>query len=104
MIHALKTEPLFFEASAAGVRGFEVRKYDRPFRPGDFVALNEWDSGEYTGRCILQKIIYILEDPKYCKDGYVILGLEPCIIRMKGDNPDITVFDPRERRIPIYER
>lgn len=101
MVHALKTEPLFFETSAAGVKEFEVRKNDRPFVPGDFVALNEWDGKRYTGRCVLQKIIYILEDPQYCKDGYVILGLEPCKITARSDNRTPFPFDGR---IPVYER
>lgn len=102
MVHALKTEPLFFEASAAGVKEFEVRKHDRPFKPGDFVALNEWSNEKYTGRCVLQKIIYMLEDPQYCKDGYVILGLEPCKITTRSDNRELPF--PFDGRIPVYER
>ena len=104
MLHALKTLPQYFEVSAAGIKNFEVRRNDRPYAPGDYVALNEWNKEGYTGRFTLHKIIYILEDPQYCKEGYVILGLEPCAIRMKEDNPDVTIFDPRERGIPVYER
>lgn len=102
MVHALKTEPLFFEASAAGVKEFEVRKNDRPFQPDDFVALNEWSGEKYTGRCMLKKIIYILVDPQYCKDGYVILGLEPCKITARSDHRENPfMFD---RGTPVYER
>lgn len=72
MIHALKTEPAYFEASAAGIKGFEVRKNDRPYSPGDYVALNEWNGECYTGKCTLHKIVYILSDTEYCKEGYVI--------------------------------
>lgn len=32
--------------------------------------------GCYTGACKLFKITYILDDPKFCKDGMVILGLK----------------------------
>ena len=100
MIHELKTEQRFFEASAAGVKNFEVRKNDRPYNVGDYVALNEWGNEDYTGRCTLHKIIYILHDPEYCKEGYVVLGLEPCAIRTRGD-----WMDPvRESGTPIYER
>lgn len=101
MIHELKTEVVFFEASAAGVKGFEVRKNDRPYRKGDYVALNEWDNEDYTGRCILHKIVYILSDPKYCKEGYVILGLEPCAIRTRGEMHTPILC---EKKVPIYER
>lgn len=74
MIHALKILPEFFKAMAAGTKSFEVRKNDRPYHTGDYVALNEWNSEQYTGKCTLQKIVYILNDPEYCKEGYVILG------------------------------
>ena len=101
MIHALKTAPVHFEASAAGVKGFEVRKNDRPYNAGDYVALNEWNNEGYTGRCTLHKIVYILSDPEYCKEGYVVLGLEPCAIRTRGEMRDPI---PCERGVPVYER
>lgn len=41
MIHELKTKPQFFEALAAGVKNFEVRKHDRPYSVSDYVASNE---------------------------------------------------------------
>ena len=56
MIHALKTEPVHFEASAAGIKGFEVRKNDRPYSPGDYVALNEWNGEGYTGKCLFNTV------------------------------------------------
>ena len=78
MIHELKTLPEYFEAAQKREKNFEVRKDDRPFEVGDFLALNEWseDLG-YTGRCMLFEITYILDNPDYCKDGYVILGIAP---------------------------
>lgn len=85
MIHALKTAPKYFEALAAGIKNFDVRKDDRPYSPGDYVALNEWNGKEYTGKCTLHKIVYILSDTEYCKEGYVILGPEPCAIRTQGE-------------------
>lgn len=53
MIHALKILPEFFKAMAAGTKSFEVRKNDRPYHTGDYVALNEWNSEQYTGKCTL---------------------------------------------------
>ena len=101
MIHALKTEQAFFEASAAGEKCFEVRKNDRPYNVGDYVALNEWNGECYTGKCTLHKIVYILSDSEYCKEGYVVLGLEPCAIRTRGEMREPISCD---RGVPVYER
>lgn len=46
MIHALKTTRGYFEDSAAGIKSFEVRKNDRLYSLGDYVALNEVSGGE----------------------------------------------------------
>ncbi len=53
-VHHLKTWPQFFEQSRAGVKPFEVRKNDRPFKVGDIIVL----------------------DPQFCLPGYVVLGLK----------------------------
>lgn len=99
MIHELKTMPAYFEASAAGVKSFEVRKNDRPYNIGDYVAQNEWDGERYTGRCTLHRIIYILSDTEFCKEGYVILQLEPCSIRARGEQLEPVHF---ECGAPVY--
>lgn len=85
MVHELKTLPEYFEAAQKRLKNFEVRKNDRPFEVGDFLALNEWteDTG-YTGHCMLFEITYILNNPTYCKDGFVILGLSPLEIKDKN--------------------
>lgn len=101
MIHALKTAPSYFEESAAGIKSFEVRKNDRPYNVGDYAALNEWSGGNYTGRCTLHKIVYILSNPEYCKEGYVVLGLEPCAIRTEGETH---IPIPYEKGVQVYER
>ncbi|MCQ2549900.1 MAG: DUF3850 domain-containing protein [Lachnospiraceae bacterium] len=77
MIHQLKTKEKYFTELIGRTKTFEVRKNDRNFSKGDFVGLNEVDNeGVETGRWMLQKIIYILDNPEYCKEGYVILGLK----------------------------
>lgn len=78
-----------------------MRKNDRPYNIGDYVALNEWSGEVYTGRCTLHKIVYVLSNAEYCKEGYVILGLEPCVIRVRGEIAEFTQFD---REVQIYER
>ena len=94
MIHALKILPEFFKAMAAGTKSFEVRKNDRPYHTGDYVA--------YTGKCTLQKIVYILNDPEYCKEGYVILGLEPCAIGEIRESR--RMLQDRSEEVPVYDR
>lgn len=40
--------------------------------------LREWSAAieAYTGLYLCAQISYILDDPRYCKEGYVILGLK----------------------------
>lgn len=78
MVHAVKIEPEYFCDYKFGEKLFEIRKNDRPYKVGDFLALNEYDGEAYTGRCSIAVIIYILDDPEYCKTGYVTLGIMPC--------------------------
>lgn len=100
MIHEVKCCPEYFSALKSGIKTFEVRKNDRPYQVGDILALNEFvpfghkfssddeyerfrrtsNECRYSGDCLLFKITYILDDPQYCKDGMVILGLARCEI------------------------
>lgn len=98
MIHTVKCNYKYFQPLKDGTKNFEVRKNDRLYEVGDLLAVNEFvpdenadpytmnvglrraDHGYYTGECLLYKITYILDDPKYCKDGMIILGLARCEI------------------------
>lgn len=86
MIHALKIEPNYYEDIKSGNKNFEIRKNDRDFRTGDYIALNELSDtrDEYTGRSILLKITSIVNDERFCKKGYVIMGFVKCIIIENG--------------------
>nr|DAJ14158.1 MAG TPA: activating signal cointegrator [Podoviridae sp. ctJ6o53] len=79
MIHALKTLPEYFEAVRNGDKTFELRKNDRNFKVGDYLALNEWDGKKYTGRSQLVKVRYILDPNEVmnCAAGYVIMRIAP---------------------------
>ena len=57
MIHKLKILPQYFEDKLQGMKKWEVRKNDRPFKNGDTLQLEEWS--EETG---------------YTVDGYVIMN------------------------------
>lgn len=80
MIHAVKQAPEYFEDVINGRKTFEVRENDRDYREGDLLALNEYGENGYTGRCCLVKIDYILNDEKYCRDGYVTMSIKPCYV------------------------
>lgn len=98
MIHSVKCHPDYFKTLKDGTKTFEVRKKDRLYEVGDHLAVNEFvpntqidpyslnaglrqtSGGAYTGDSLLYKITYILDDPQYCKDGMVILGLARCEI------------------------
>ena len=79
MIHYLKILPEYFEAVANGRKMYEVRKNDRPhpYAVGDTLVLKEWNDevGEYTGRSVTVCVTHILDDAKFVKHGYIIMGL-----------------------------
>ena len=76
MIHELKCKSEFFRDLRTEKKTFEVRKDDRGFCVGDYLALNEINQeGQYTGDSLLVQISYILRNPEYCKDGFAILGI-----------------------------
>ena len=105
MIHAVKCLPDYFKALKDGSKTFEVRKKDRPYRVGDFLAVNEFipesidpyddfmemqppdaqkaDGGLYTGENLIFKITYILSDKEFCREGMVILGIAKCALALK---------------------
>ncbi len=89
MVHAVKCHPDYFSDLLSGKKKFEVRKNDRPFKEKDILAVNKYlppdeenpdgryaDGSHFTDYIIFG-IEYILNDPEYCKEGYVILGLTP---------------------------
>ena len=77
MIHSLKTEPKYFEAVLSGKKTFELRKNDRDFRVGDYLALNEWD-GHYPGASLMAKVTWMMNpnDIMTCQGNYAILSIE----------------------------
>jgi uncharacterized protein DUF3850 len=78
MLHALKTWPSYFEDILEGRKTFEIRKHDRPFNENDDIVLQEYTKdGKYTGREWHGKITYFMNEPEFCKKGFVILGIKP---------------------------
>lgn len=88
MIHELKIEPKYYEAIRTGEKTFEVRENDRDYRAGDYLALNELNDSRdgYTGRSMLVKVTSILNDERFCKENFVIMGITKCIICNDGEH------------------
>lgn len=75
--HYLKTVNPFFMDVYHGVKTFEVRKNDRNYQVGDVLHLQEFIPPEtYTGREIDAEVVYLLDNPSYCKEGHVVMGIE----------------------------
>ena len=79
MKHELKTWPVYFQATWAGAKFFEIRKNDRDFKINDEIVLKEFipengADGEYTGREIEGFIRYVTGD--LCKEGYVTFSFD----------------------------
>lgn len=105
MIHELKTTQPYFDDIQKGDKTFEVRKNDRLFAVGDFLALNEYEDIPevgYTRRCMLVRVTYILDSKEYCKDGYVVLGIIPCAVRTPNNCFGRDIDLGRYGIVPIY--
>lgn len=77
-VHHLKTWTPYFRDIQSGFKNFEVRKNDRSFEIGDTLILEEFDQikEKYTGAWIPKQITYKLDDTRFVKEGFVILGMK----------------------------
>ena len=79
--HRLKILPKYFLDVKSGRKNFELREFDRDFKFGDALVLEEWEpdgilTGGYTGQVLRRRIVYILSDCEEfgLKGGYCIIG------------------------------
>jgi len=73
--HYLKTVNPFFRDIEDGKKTFEVRLNDRDYQKGDILHLQEFVPPEtYTGREIVKEVGYLLNDERFCKEGFVVMG------------------------------
>lgn len=77
-VHHIKTWTPFFKEVKTGVKSFEVRFNDRDYKVGDTLILDDFDPDKqmYTGDWTAKLITYKLDDPRFVKEGYVILGMK----------------------------
>lgn len=79
-VHVLKCWPQFLEAVDSGVKPFELRRNDRPYRVGDHIILRGWDPMRqaYTGKRTTVLITYVLPGGQFgLADDHCILGIRP---------------------------
>ena len=74
--HNLKILPKYYMAVEKGIKTFEIRFNDRNFKVGDILHLQEFCGGEYTGRELSKEVCYMIDNPEYCKEGFVVLGIK----------------------------
>lgn len=74
--HYIKILPEYFKAIESGEKTFEVRFNDRNYQVHDILHLQEWTDGEYTGRKIEVEVTWLLDNPDYCKEGFVIMAIK----------------------------
>lgn len=75
-IHVLKIVEPYFTDVKSGKKTFEVRRHDREYEVGDVVRLNLYSNGEITPFYLIREITYILDNPEYCKEGYIVFGIK----------------------------
>lgn len=79
--HYIKIKPEYYRAIERGDKTFEVRYNDRDYQAYDVLHLQEWcgngefSGGEYTGREIIADVTYVFDNPEFCKEGFVIMGI-----------------------------
>ena len=75
MTHELKTLPKYFQRSWLQEKTFEVRLNDRDFQKDDKIVLSEFDGTNFTGRQIIGRILYVLNDFIGLQEGYVAFSI-----------------------------
>jgi hypothetical protein len=65
--HHLKTWPEPFAAALAGLKCYEIRRTDRPFKVGDTLVLEEWSPAtlDYSGQRLSRRVTYISRGPEW---------------------------------------
>lgn len=90
--HYLKIKPRYFDDIILNHKRFEVRKNDRDYNVGDLLILREFDKyGDYTGRDIHARIVYILDSFTPILD-YVVLGLDYIIFYPDAEFSNVSCF------------
>lgn len=79
MIHRKKILPEYYKDVVSGDKTFEIRKDEDNIQVGDFLTLEEFSEGKYSGRSTVRIVTYVLRNcPEYgLMDGYCVIGMQP---------------------------
>lgn len=76
-IHELKCWPEFFQEIWIDKKKFEIRKNDRDYAVGDYLVQREYEIDKgYTGRVLVMSVPYLLDNPDFVKDGFVVMSID----------------------------
>ena len=105
MIHELKILPEYFEPVIKGEKTFEIRVNDRNFKKGDYLALNEYYNGKYTGRSCAVYVDYILSDAnELLPKNVVAMSIKPCtLLKTQETNAALFAAPPYWSAVPVIE-
>lgn len=53
-----------------------MRFNDRNYHVHDILHLREWQDDKYTGKEMAVEVTYLLDNPDYCKEGFVIMAIK----------------------------
>ena len=79
MVHELKCHEAPFADVMAGVKRFELRVYDRPYRVGDTLDLREYLplQKRYTGQQCSVLVVHMIHGGQYgLEKGHVAMSIE----------------------------
>lgn len=74
--HRVKILPQYFDYVEKRIKNAEVRLNDRNYLTWDWLVLEEWDEGEYTGHYCVRRIRGVFPLDSIGFDGWVLLCLE----------------------------
>lgn len=74
--HHVKLNTAYYEYVEKRIKNAEVRFYDRDYRTGDWLVLEEWTGKEYTGDAIVRQIIGVFPLDRIGLDDWVLLCLK----------------------------
>jgi hypothetical protein len=78
MVHRLKTFPWAYDATAKGLKTFELRLNDRNYQVGDILILERNGSAYIQKPCVSVEVLYVLDDSRFLQKGYVAMSIRLC--------------------------
>ncbi len=77
-VHELKCDIIHLLAIIRGEKPFEIRRNDRNFSKNDFLYLREYcrQRNCYGPSWVMVQVTGLLDDPIYCKQNYVTMGIK----------------------------